>query len=135
MARALINVVNTAAQTLAANDQIDFGSVNRRFGCNLMLTGRDVQAQGSGYYTFLASVTVVPTAAGDITVTLRQNGVPIPGATATASVTTVGNAQTITVPATVRLIGCPGAEPTAAISATLSAAGTVTSASLTGEKK
>ena len=60
---------------------------------------------GEGYYTIDASVSVAPTATGDVTVALYNNGVQVSGAVAYGSVSTAGNPTTLSINATVRQ-GC-----------------------------
>lgn len=91
MARSLIQTVNQSPQDVALNGIISLGSTLRRFGCNLRLSGNGIEANGPGYYTVDASVTVAPTAAGLVTVTLYDNGVPVTGATASATGTAAGS--------------------------------------------
>lgn len=45
--------------------------------------GTSVGIFNPGYYKVSAHVSYTPTAAGDVTISLQQNGVDIPGATAT----------------------------------------------------
>jgi hypothetical protein len=60
--------------------------------------------------------TVTPTAAGNVTITLFKDGVAIPGATATNSVSTVGNSTTLPINTTVRMgCNCNGASSITAV--------------------
>lgn len=65
---------------VAANGQVPFGSVIRRFGSGVSLDGSDVTCCGQGYYDVDCSVTLIPAAAGNIGVQLYQDGAPIAGA-------------------------------------------------------
>ena len=133
MSRSLIWAVNESAQAIEANGIINPGTVIHRFGCNFGLLGNAIGLKGNGYYTLLAKVVVTPEAVGNITATLLKNGVPIPGATATASVTTVGNTITIPVPAVLRECSC--CEEIKTITCQLSAAGTVENFSFEGVRE
>ena len=104
MSRSLIQTVNQSSQAVALNGIVSLGSVLRRFGCNLRLNGNAIEISGEGYYTIDCDVTVVPTAAGNVTVALYSNGVQIPGAVA-SSVGTVGSPVTLPITTTVRQ-GC-----------------------------
>ena len=95
MSRSLIQTTNQSTQTVALNSIISLGSVLRRFGCNCKLSGNAIELSGEGYYTIDATVTATPTAAGNVTVALFNNGVQIPGTLVTSSVTTTGNSTTI----------------------------------------
>ena len=94
-----IHVANQATQniTSAAGTfaQVSFGNVVRRFGKNLKLDGSGILCCGSGYFDCECSVTLTPTTAGSIHAQLRQDGVPIQGATALIT----GSANTaVTIP-------------------------------------
>lgn len=103
---------NTSEQELAANAQIPFGSIVRRFGrfCNVL--GSDVvigdcnSKEGNGYYNVDCSVTLEPTAIGNVSAQLYVNGQPYPGAMATEYSATAGNPVNLSFPTTVRLFGC-----------------------------
>ena len=105
MSRSLIQVANQSTQTVAANSIISLGSTQRRFGCNLRLSGNGIEVNGEGYYTVDADVSVAPTVAGPVTVALYNNGVQVPGAIAYGSVTTAGNPTSLCINTTVRQ-GC-----------------------------
>lgn len=105
MGRSLIQVVNQSPQNVAENGIITLGSVQRRYGCNLRLSGNGIEVDGAGYYPINCTVSVTPTAAGPVTVALFNNGVQIPGAIAYGAVSTVGNAVTLPIVATIRQ-GC-----------------------------
>lgn len=82
-----IYTANTSAQNVAVNGNINLGSIIRKFGCNIDLTGDAIRIAGAGYYDIDASFTVAPTAAGNVTITAYKDNVAIPGATATETVT------------------------------------------------
>ena len=105
MGRSLIQVANQSTQAVAVNSIINPGSTQRRFGCNLRLSGNGIEINGEGYYTVDADVSIAPTAAGPVTVALYNNGVQIPGAIAYGSVTTAGNPTTLSINTTIRQ-GC-----------------------------
>lgn len=105
MSRSLIQTTNQSSQTVAENSIISLGSVLRRFGCNCRLSGNAIEVEGEGYYKVDATVTAVPTAAGNVTVALYEDGVQIPGATATESVTATDSPVTLPIVTTIRK-GC-----------------------------
>ena len=78
----------------------------RRFGKALQLDGGAIVACGSGYFDCEVSITVAPTVAGSISAQLYQDGLPVPGAIATGSVSTAGNPVTLPISALVRNCGC-----------------------------
>ena len=109
MARALIQVVNQSVQTIEENGIIIPGSVVRRYGCNLALSGNGIEVAGEGYYTIEAAVTVAPTAAGAITVALNADGVQVPGAIGQDYQATATQPRTVPIIGTIRKRCCDGA--------------------------
>ena len=104
MSRSLIQTANQSNQTVAVNSIISLGSTQRRFGCNLRLSGNGIEVLGEGYYTIDANVSVTPTAAGAVTIALFQDGVQIPGAIALTTGTAAAP-EAVSIPTTIRL-GC-----------------------------
>lgn len=86
MSKSAIYTVNTSAQSVAVNGIINPGTVVRRFGQNISLSGNAIRFCGPGYYDIDASFTLTPTAIGTVTVTAFKDGVAIPGATASVAV-------------------------------------------------
>ena len=111
MARALIQTVNAGSQPVADATVLNLGTVVRRYGCALRLSGNGIEVSGEGYYTIDAAVTVTPTAAGAVTLAIYENGVQIPGAIASGYQTTAAQPITLNAPpATIRKgCGCEGA--------------------------
>lgn len=110
MSRSLIQTANTSTQavTPAVNPAIvSLGNVVRRYGCNLRINGDSIEERGAGYYEIDGTITVIPTAAGDVTVALYENGVVMPGTQVSGN---VGAASPITLPlvATSRINCCEG---------------------------
>ena len=105
MSRSLIQVANQSTQAVAVNSIISLGSTQRRFGCNCRLSGNGLEVDGEGYYTIDADVSIAPTAAGNVTVAVYNNGVQVPGAIAYGSVSTAGNPTSLCINTTVRQ-GC-----------------------------
>ena len=132
MSRSLIQTVNQSSQAVALNGIIALGSVLRRFGCNLRLNGNAIEISGEGYYTADCNVTVVPTAAGNVTVALYANGVQIPGAIA-SSVGAAGSPVTLPISTTVRQ-GCCCDGATSITCALLAGPGNVTNITTRIEK-
>lgn len=104
MSRSLIQTANQSTQNVAENSIIPLGSVQRRYGCNLRLSGNAIEINGAGYYTVDCDVSVSPTAAGPVTVALYKNGVQIPGAIA-YDTGTANNPITLSMNTTIRQ-GC-----------------------------
>lgn len=108
--KSAIYTANTSPVTLNLTAQqpsaaLPLGTVIRRFGRNIQLSGTGILIEGEGYYDVDASVTATPAAAGNYTVSLFRDGVAVPGGTQT--VTAVAGATiTFNIPALVRLQCC-----------------------------
>lgn len=133
MGKSLIQTVNQSSQTVSENSIINLGSVIRRYGCNLRLNGNAVEVSGEGYYKVDCNVTLAPTTAGNVTVAIYKNGVPLTGATATGSVSTAGNFVTLPIQTTIRE-GCNCDGGTALTLVLVEGASTVTNVALRVEK-
>lgn len=105
---------NNTAQTLAIGGTINMGSPIRRFGCvkgastpYATTTGTTTTLASCGncptYFDIDAAFVVIPTAAGTVTITAFQDGVAIPGATASATVAAAATSVTLPLVFGVRL--------------------------------
>lgn len=107
MARCAIYTTNTSAQALTAGSIIPVGSTTRRFGKSIRQDGNTITLLGDGYYHVNASATLIPSAAGTVTVTGQKDGVAVVGATASATVAAVSTATNLNLDFIVRNIcGC-----------------------------
>ena len=106
---------------IAENAQGPFGAIIRRFGRNVQLDGQGINLIGSGYYDLDASLSFTPTAAGPVTIQYFQDGVAVPGATATEQ-GTAGEPLNIGVTAKLRNCGC---DCNTTLTYTINAAGTI----------
>ena len=102
MSKSAIYTVNSSAQNVAVNGTLNLGSMIRRFGPNLNLAGDAIQIAGAGYYDVEASITLAPTASGDVTVTAFLDNIQIPGGTATGSVSAADNPVNLSISSLVR---------------------------------
>ena len=132
MSRSLIQVVNQSVQAVAENSIISLGSTQRRFGCNLRLSGNGIEVNGDGYYVVDCDASIAPTEAGPVTIALYTNGVQIPGAIAYGSVSTAGNTVSLCINTTIRQSCCEGADNIVCV--LLEGAGNVRNISLRVEK-
>lgn len=107
--KSAIYTAMTAPTAVAVGGTIPLGTVIRRFGCNCQLSGNGITVDGPGYYEVNASVTLLATAAGDVTVTMYKDGVPVPGATATETLSAIGNSANLNIASMVRLQCCDSA--------------------------
>lgn len=124
--RSAIYTANTSAFTITLtaaqpSASIPLGTVIRRFGRNIQLSGNGILVDGEGYYDVDANVVLTPEVTGDYTVTLMKDGVAIPGATQTITASAAGAVIAFNIPALVRLQCCDS-------SATLSLVLTTTAA-------
>lgn len=131
MSKSLIQVANQSNVTVADNSIIPLGSVQRRYGCNLRLSGNGIEVVGAGYYTVDADVSITPTAAGAVTVAIYDNGVQIPGAIAYTT-GTAGDPITVSLNCTVRQMCCDSADNLTLV--LIEGAGTVNNVSMRVEK-
>jgi len=102
MSKSAIYTANSATQVVAVDGIVSPGTIIRRFGPNLNLSGNGIQICGSGYYDIEASFTVAPTAAGEVTITAYLDNVPLPGATATSTVAAGGDYTNLSITSLVR---------------------------------
>ena len=105
MSKSLIQVANPSPQNVAENGIINLGSVQRRYGCNLRLSGNAIEVSENGYYTITGSVTVVPTGTGTVTVAIYADGDQIPGVIA-SSVGTAASPVALPLVGTIRQFCC-----------------------------
>ena len=98
-----------------------YGAIIRRFGRNVQLDGQGINLLGAGYYDLEASLTFTPTATSPVTIQFFQDGVAVPGATATAQAT-AAEPSNLSVTALIRNCGC---DCNSSLTYTISAAGTI----------
>lgn len=108
MGKSLIQTANPSTQAVAVNNIISLGSVQRRYGCNLRLSGNAIEMGGEGYFAVDAVATLAPNAVGSTSIALYVDGTPVPGAVATGSISTAGNSVTIPIATTLRRTCCEG---------------------------
>lgn len=119
MSKSAIYTANTTAQNVAVNGSINPGTVIRRFGCNIHMSGNAINVTGTGYYDIDANFTIAPTAVGNVTVTMYKDGTEVPGATATASTSTANNPVNLSISCLVREY-CPCADDSSNLTFVLS---------------
>ena len=134
MSKSAIYTANTTAQNVAVNGLINPGTVIRRFGCNIHMSGNAINITGTGYYDVDASITLAPTAIGNVTVTMYKDGVAVPGAVATASVSAANDPTNLSISCLVREF-CPCTDDSSNLTFVLSGtAANVTNVSVVIEK-
>ena len=95
MSKSALYTANVSNQVVAVDGVINPGTIIRRFGGNLNLSGNAIQVAGPGYYDVDASFVVAPTAEGEVTITAYLNGVVVPGGIATATVAAAGDSANL----------------------------------------
>lgn len=105
MSKSAIYTANSAVQLVPVNGIVSPGTIIRRFGPNLNLSGNGIQLAGAGYFDIDTSFTVAPTAAGEVTITAYLDNVPIMGGVSSATVAAAGDLVTLSISALVRQ-GC-----------------------------
>lgn len=104
MSKSLIYTVNNTATTGTANTAVNLGNIVRRKGCSFRFNGTSISVLEAGYYDITVSATFTGSAAGDVTLTVYQDGVPISGATVTETVTTASTENiSVAIPGVVRV--------------------------------
>lgn len=112
---------------------VPLGSTLRRFGNCIRQTGNGVRI-GDGYYEVVASVTVQGTTAGTYQVQLLNDGVAVPGASGTLTLTAAGFGV-VSFPAIVRNCGqCCSSTLTLAISGAAATTANVVNVAMTVER-
>lgn len=86
----LIDVATTTSTSVLANGVIPFSTIVRRRGREIGQAGSAVAISDCGSNFYLVNVTATFTApvAGDVTLTLQQNGSEVIGGTASTTITT-----------------------------------------------
>ena len=91
----LLGVKNFTSQDVLAGGLINLGQVDRRYcrknTCGIRtfdFAGTSITLNHSGIYKITATATFTAPVAGDVTISLFENGVAIPGASATETITT-----------------------------------------------
>ena len=128
--KSVIYLANTASASVVAGGTIPLPVTVRRKGCRFSSNGNGASiaaARCDEYYDVYVNVSFTAVAAGNVTISLVQDGAEVIGANQTITVTTEGTQSVaVSFPAVVRVNACN----TSALSITASAAITVTNATL-----
>lgn len=106
----LLYAVTNSTSSITSGSTIPLSTIVRRYGSNVNLSGGNVALKGRGYYDIEISATLVSVAAGNLSITVLQDGVVVPGANATVTAAGAGDYVNITVPCVVRVKGCSCAD-------------------------
>lgn len=125
----IIYSANTSTQTLAENTAttVNFGSIVRRCGDALTMSGGNVVLSEVGFYSIDINIGAT-VGAGNVTVQLYKDGTLIPGATATITSGAAATSIQAVIPCTIRSRCC--CDSTITCIATSTVAGAITSASI-----
>lgn len=134
MCNALLNAINTASQTVTADGFVDFDTNRILTNCKVLnhVSGSNaVLVKGCGIYSIFVDLNIVPTAEGDITVQLLNNGEIIPSAQATI-LAVAGNSYHISISTLLRVLkSCPCViDNTASLQVQVTGAATVNNANI-----
>ena len=119
-----IGTRNTSTQDVAIGGTLAIGEVYRKYICRgrcglntYDVTTNAIAINHPGFYNVEAMVTFSAPVAGDVTIQLAENGVLIPGAIATETITTADTEfRTVTIPFKVLVNrGCVAGIPTTLI--------------------
>ena len=107
MSKSAIYTANTNVQAVTVGGGINPGSIVRRFGCAIDLSGNTITIDDAGYYDVNVSITLAPTVAGTVTATLYNNGIAVTGATASETVASANDLVNLSFESIVRVF-CSG---------------------------
>lgn len=111
MSKALMFAGNSTAQTITGGGAVNLGSPIHGFGCTccqktIDLTSSSVLLRSGGYYTVIVSAVVSNSEAGNITLTLYQDGVASTIITGSENIAAAGNPVSITISGAVLVPKC-----------------------------
>lgn len=108
----LIYLVTPTLASILADGILPLSTIARRRSSAIQQSNDSILLNAPGYYKVSLNITFTAPAAGDVTVELRQDGVAVPGATATETITTATTeVRTISFDVIVR-VPCCGAPST-----------------------
>lgn len=107
MSKSLIYTANTAGVAVPIGGTVPVGSIIRRYGKCIDATGSGINLLEPGYYDVAVSATFTAAVAGNVRLTLLQDGIEVPGATGAETITTaVTEIANIGIVAVVRIQCC-----------------------------
>lgn len=93
--KSAIYAVNTSTATIPEGGNYQPNTIIRRFGQCCQMANNAMQLNGQGYYDVAVTATVVGTVAGNVTMTVYQDGTAVPGMNATQTIKAVGDTVTL----------------------------------------
>mgnify|MGYP003292102879 CR=1 FL=1 len=100
----MISSYNNTSQEVAINGLLTFTTDRILTGCTATRNGQTFQLNKPGYYYVTFNTTFTTEATGEATVELQNNGLVVPGATGTETVTTAGDSNSISFATIVRVL-------------------------------
>lgn len=102
----LIYMINNGASSVLANGVIPLTTIARRRSRCIQNDSNSIILNAPGYYKVTATVTFTAPVAGDISIEIQKNGVPVPGLVGSTTITTAETEiEQITLNGIVR-VGC-----------------------------
>lgn len=93
--RSAIYAVNTSTVTIPEGGNYQPNTIIRRFGQCCQMANNAMELNGQGYYDVAVTATVIGTVAGNVTMTVYQDGAAVPGMNATQTIKAVGDTVTL----------------------------------------
>lgn len=111
MSKALAFISNNTSQTITGGGVVNPGIAQHGFGCTccgrtIQLSGTNINLRESGYYQIDVGATVSATAAGDVTLSLYQDGALV--AQGSETIAAANDTASISFPASVK-VNCSSA--------------------------
>lgn len=111
MSKALAFISNNTSQTITGGGVVNPGTAQHGFGCTccgrtIQLSGTNINLRESGYYQIDVGATVSATAAGDVTLSLYQDGALV--AQGSETIAAANDTASISFPASVK-VNCSSA--------------------------
>lgn len=106
MSKSILYAVSSVPQSVVSTgSNVAYGTLVRKAGCNVGLSGGSIVTKGEGYYDIYINLTLTATAAGTAIVQLSKDGVVVPGALAEFT-TTENSTYAVSIPCVVRNSCC-----------------------------
>lgn len=120
MAKAFAFIQNTTSQTITGGGVANPGTAQHGFGCyngckTIQVAGNNINLRECGYYGAVIGATVSATAAGNVTLSIYQNGALL--AQSSETIAAANDPANISFPVGVK-VGCSGSSLTVVMSAT-----------------
>ena len=122
MAKALLFGGNSTAQTITGGGIVNLGSAIHGFGCTccqktIDLTSGEIVLRDGGYYDVVISAVVTNSEAGDVTLTLYQDGVASAVITGSEAIAAAAAPASITISGAVLVHRCSSTTLTVVVTA------------------